>query len=424
MRAAFYECDITPPLGGFIWGHYHRVFANDVIDRLYAKAVVTECNGEVAAILAIDTCGIPPKMHEVVTKRIYDYTGIPAERVCITSNHTHWGAPVMDEPRLDCYADAPYQDVFFRLCADAVILAYKRLEDVQIRFGTAEESTIAFNRNYIMEDGIAITWGGDKKNVRGMLAGIDPQVSVLVYEKDGAPVGAVINYACHQCCCGNIYGYTGDFSSYLSKELKKKYGNDFVSVFALGTCGDINHANTDPNVKTPPLWYQEMGRILAERTVEAIGAAEPVGEGIAVIKETIRIPKRMMDDNTFHETVKKLWDRYTGEMRAENLIYYHTTNQETEGELLLQAIRIGDTCIYAMPGEIFVNLGLELKARSPFRKKMVVENCNSYCGYIPTEEAFGENCELYETTLCYDSCYVPEAGRMMVERLLQMMQPE
>ena len=130
MRAAFYECDITPPLGGFIWGHYHRVFANDVIDRLYAKAVVTECDGEVAAILAIDTCSIPPKMHEVVTKRIFDYTGISAERVRITSNHTHWGAPVMDEPRLDCYADAPYQDVFFRLCADAVILAYKRLEDV------------------------------------------------------------------------------------------------------------------------------------------------------------------------------------------------------------------------------------------------------------------------------------------------------
>ena len=56
MRAAFYESDITPPLGGYLWGHYNRMHAEDVIDKFYAKAVVTECDGEVAAILAVDTC--------------------------------------------------------------------------------------------------------------------------------------------------------------------------------------------------------------------------------------------------------------------------------------------------------------------------------------------------------------------------------
>ena len=30
MRASFYECDITPPLGGFMWGHYRNVRALDV----------------------------------------------------------------------------------------------------------------------------------------------------------------------------------------------------------------------------------------------------------------------------------------------------------------------------------------------------------------------------------------------------------
>ena len=67
-----------------------------------------------------------------------------------------------------------------------------------------------------------------------------------------------------------------------------------------------------------------------------------------------------------------------------------------------------------------MNLGLDLKKRSPFKNKMVVENSNSYCGYIPTEEAFGENCDLYETSLCMDSCYIPQAGQMMVDRLLEM----
>ena len=28
MRAAFYECDITPPIGGFMWGHYKMTTAS------------------------------------------------------------------------------------------------------------------------------------------------------------------------------------------------------------------------------------------------------------------------------------------------------------------------------------------------------------------------------------------------------------
>ena len=39
MRAAFYESDITPPFGGYLWGHYNRMHAEDVIDKLYAKSM-------------------------------------------------------------------------------------------------------------------------------------------------------------------------------------------------------------------------------------------------------------------------------------------------------------------------------------------------------------------------------------------------
>ena len=420
MRAAFYESDITPPLGGYLWGHYNRMHAEDVIDKLYAKAVVTECDGEVAAILAVDTCTLPVDMHDIVTRRITEYTGIPAERICIASNHTHWGAPVCSEPRLNCYADATYLDVFYRLCADTVTLAYRRLQDVQVRFGRTEESGISFNRNYVLKNGTVKTWGAPKEEIAGMFAGIDPELSVMVYEQDGQPMGAVVNFACHQCCCGDIKGYSGDYASYISKELKKVYGPDFVSVFVLGACGDINHINTDPTVKTPPLWYREMGRILAEKAVCAIDTAEDVGEGIKVVKEKIRIPRRLTDPATVNKEAQALFDRYGGAMRANNLLYYHAVNYETATDLWLQTIRIGNTCIYALPGEIFVNLGLDLKKRSPFKNKMVVENSNSYCGYIPTEEAFGENCDLYETSLCMDSCYIPQAGQMMVDRLLEM----
>ena len=123
MRAAFYESDITPPLGGFMWGHYSNVCAQNVTDRLYAKAMVVEDNGEYAAIVAVDTCSLIPGIHKIITDRIAQYTPIPAQRVCISSNQTHSGAPICSDPSCGGKADEAYLDVFLRLCADTVILA-------------------------------------------------------------------------------------------------------------------------------------------------------------------------------------------------------------------------------------------------------------------------------------------------------------
>ena len=421
MRAAFYECDITPPLGGFMWGHYKKVLATNVQDRLYAKAVVTEHEGSVAAMVVIDSCALPPDMHDAVTKRVFEYTGIPAERICLSSNHTHWGASICDSPEIGCYADAAFKDVCFRLTADAVILAYLRLKNATVTYGTSELFGVSFNRDYIYEDGTAGTFGGKNIKVERQLAGIDPSVSALTFYDGDKPMGAVINFALHQCCCGRITSYTGDFSSILSKELKKKYGEDFVSLFTLGCCGDINHINNDRVTKPTDDTYREIGCALAEKTEEAMANAKPVGEEIRVAKEKIRIPTRQITADETKEAVANIFQSNGSLMRARNLVYYQAYNEAEYKDLWLQAFKIGNVCIYALPGEIFVNHGLRLKKESSYENCFVVENCNDYCGYVPTKEAFDENYDLYETSLCYHSCLIPEAGDMMVDRLLNMM---
>jgi hypothetical protein len=73
-----------------------------------------------------------------------------------------------------------------------------------------------------------------------------------------------------------------------------------------------------------------------------------------------------------------------------------------------------------MSGEIYVNFGLRIKKESPFEYNLVIENSNSFGGYIPTREAFVEGSDLYEISLCEGSRHAPEAGDMMVDRLLEM----
>jgi len=420
MRAAFYECEATPPLGGFMWGHYREKLAEDVVDRLYVKAVVTEDKGEVAAIVVIDSCSIPPEMCDIVTKRIYEYTGISPDRVCITSNHTHWGEPISDSAEVRCFADKAYCDVFYRIVADCVTLAYRRLDEAEAKFGMSEVPGITFCRDYLLKDGRIVTHG-KKLDVERVFAKADESLAVMTFERDGKPIGAIINFACHQCCCGGIKGYSGDYSSILSKELKKVYGEDFVSLFVLGTCGDLTHVNNDKNIDTPPLWYHEMGRRIAVQTQAAMADSKPVSGGIEVVKETMTIERRQATPEVIMKHLKNYVDNGGGSlMRLRNLLHYEGTAKEPTQDVKIQAFHVGNVCFYCMPGEVFVNFGYRLKNESKFENNIVIENCNCYCGYVPTVEAFAEKGDLYETTLCFHSCLIPEAGDMMVDRLIDI----
>ncbi len=422
MKVAFYESDLTPPLGGFVWGHYNDVRCYEVEERLYAKAMVTEVNGEVSAIVCIDSCVIPAEMHDIVTKRIFEYTGIPAERVCLCSNHTHWGMPIGDSPEINCYADSAYRDVCYRVVADTVTLAYHRLADATATFGTSELYGYAFCRDYYLKRGQGVTFNGKNEEVEKMLSEIDPTVSVMLFEQQGKPAGALVNYSLHQ-CCGSPFvreqkGYTGDYASFLSKALKKVYGPDFVSVFLLAPCGDINHINTTH--EKPYHTNKEIGEALAEKVLEAINSATPVAaDALTVKKQPITIPTRQAEKYETRARIAELAQK--GDMmRTRNLVYYQATNTATEQTLWLQSILFGNVALYCLPGEIYVDFGKEIKARTTAKHVMVVENCNSYCGYVPTKRAFEPDCDLYETTLCFHSCLVPEAGELMVEKLLEM----
>ena len=52
----------------------------------------------------------------------------------------------------------------------------------------------------------------------------------------------------------------------------------------------------------------------------------------------------------------------------------------------LQALRIGDLAVCAIPFETFAEIGLDLKRRSPFPRTMVLGVTNGYNGYLPTPE--------------------------------------
>ena len=62
------------------------------------------------------------------------------------------------------------------------------------------------------------------------------------------------------------------------------------------------------------------------------------------------------------------------------------------GELAtaMTVVTIGDLAVVGIPGELFVELGLAIKANPYFAQTFVAGYCNDLIGYIPTRAAYPE----------------------------------
>ena len=63
IEAGFYEREITPPLGSGLPGYFNIRRADDVKDRLFARAVILKNETESLAVVSVD--GLMP-MKEIV----------------------------------------------------------------------------------------------------------------------------------------------------------------------------------------------------------------------------------------------------------------------------------------------------------------------------------------------------------------------
>ena len=87
-------------------------------------------------------------------------------------------------------------------------------------------------------------------------------------------------------------------------------------------------------------------------------------------------------------------------------------------DVILQTLRIGDLAISTFPFEVFAEIGLEIKARSPFAQTFTTSLANGSEGYLPTKRQH----ELggYETWLGTNRVEL-DAARIMTDVLLEML---
>jgi hypothetical protein len=246
---------------------------------------------------------------------------------------------------------------------------------------------------------------------------VDPAVGVLAARApSGELLGVFVNFACHLTVVGGN-GFTADYVYYLRETLRRHYRRPDLHVgFLLGAAGDVTQVdNQRAGREFGPEWGEIIGLALGAEVAQAVGRMD-WRKNVEIQAVRTRVPIPIRDDRDARETPTV----GLGAGSAAERIYARErellARERAERPVIdceVQAIRVGELGIVTNGAEFFCQLGLDIKAASPFAKTWVVSLANQWVGYVPMASAYYAGG--YEPRTARSAKLAPWAGQALVE---------
>ena len=376
---------------------------------LSARAMALSNGQAVVVIVAVDLCVLGSDIVDRATALIEERTGIPASHVMVAASHTHAGPYTAALFSTSDVLDEHYLALLPRYLADAATLAHQNLVPAEIGAASGAHSASSHYRRVRLKAGhVRNTWMKlDPAEVVGPVGEIDPEVGVLMAKTaTGEPLAVVFNYTLHaNCHDGPRNCIDGSYPVRVDERLRQALGA--TGIYTAGACANIN----------PTAGPDAVAQALTAEILRVADGIETRAEAPLFAKKIdVTLPLRDFSELRI-DAIRRDWpdgeDVFVEEWRK-----LHEAG-DTDVHTSLQVLAIGDTAFVANPGELFVELGREIKARSPFGRTYVVELANDYVGYIPPRAAYEEGG--YELLDARSAKVAPEAGAIVVERSLDLL---
>ena len=432
---------ITPPLGTPMAGFFHYREAETVADELTARTVVLDDGTTRLALVVCDLISLKAETVTAARNRIIERHGIPAECIMIACTHTHTG-PVTSENR-GVQPDRAYMDWLTTRIADGVGIACSRLVPARVSYGAADVQGICFNRRFRMRDGtVVFNPGIGNPDILEPAGPTDPEVTALLVEDEaGRPIALWACLSTHYVGTDQERAISADYYGDFARVIERCLGDQCVGMLANGTSGNINTIDVQQSVRlkgtararlvgTAVAAAAVQGAMMSQRLDEVALEAESFPLTIArwqITPEDITLAEAILAQPAETEPEPAAGFSYVvgqpipgSQVRSYASAVSQLAQMPSEGETELQVMRIGDLALVVLPGEIFVEFGLAIKAQAPFDQVAVVGLANDHIGYVPTEEAFRQGG--YETWRTASSWSAPGTGEAMTEAVLARLQ--
>jgi hypothetical protein len=405
LSAGFSKSNISPPIGVPLAGFAARNgVCEGIHDDLFARALVLENGGVAIAFVSVDVLALPAAFVSEVRENIQAETGIRREAIVIASTHTHAG-PVTVKTFFNP-DDSLDQGIMKRIAnaiVESVDAAWRSRRPARVGVGSGRVDGIGVNRRT-----------PDKMPV-------DAEIGIIKVEDESRRVRAVlVNYSCHPTVLGsdNLLA-TGDFPYFAVEAIEREIGAEGFAMFVNGTQGNISMGHSSElsaiGVITPGRTFEhagELGSKLAAATMAALDEIETSDSPrIDSVVSEVRFPIKDLPDVKTAEELLIMADKELQELSGNGALeeslmkakskrlyasitdFYAREMSEFRDEGLpveLQAARIDNAMFLAVPAEVFVEIGLEIKRRAK-HKTYIIGIANGYIGYLPTEAAHADN---------------------------------
>jgi Neutral/alkaline non-lysosomal ceramidase, N-terminal len=444
LRAGAATSNITPFLGAPIVGGWESPPATQIHDELHARCLVLDDGRTRVAIVVCDSVGIARQVFDQAKRLVHEHTGLPLENMLMAATHTHSGPSARGA---NAFAfDAPldeYQRFLARRIADGVRRALRNLEPARVGWGVGRQADQVFNRRWKMKPGTPLPnpFGGqdrvlmnpgiDNPNLLEPAGPTDPEIHFIsIQSTRGRPIALLANYSLHYVGGTGGAQISADYFAMFADRIQQLLGAErleppFVGIMSNGNSGDVNNINVrGPRESLPP--YQKMRQVANIVADEVFKAYQEVkyndSAELAVRQREIQLQVRKPTPQQIaraQEILARPADAKPAHVRE--VEYARRTVSLSEWppqvSVVLQALRVGEVGIAAIPFEVFAETGLELKQKSPLKPTFTIELANGWYGYLPTPEQH----ELggYETWLGTNRVEV-QASRKIVAALLDL----
>ncbi|MDX1980743.1 MAG: neutral/alkaline non-lysosomal ceramidase N-terminal domain-containing protein [Bryobacteraceae bacterium] len=373
FRAAAVKVDITPKTPQPLLGYAART-STGVHDAIFHRVIAMDDGLTQFYLAATDIALVSPSIYDDFCKDLEKETGIGRKQVWWTVTHTH-SAPEVGPPGLaqaflpDRYHHQPdweYAGFVKRTLIDAIKKAKAALAPARLRVG----------KGFAMANINRRARGDDGKIRLGLnpYGPVDREIGLLrVEQPDGKLIALVMNYAMHGTALGGANTQiSGDAPGVVTAYLEQKLGGTVL--YVNGAAGNIAPIySVYPDFRSAHL--NEFPVLLGDRVVEELRRMPAPAE------------VRFETGERILETPRKAGLGWAPDLGA----YAKNGSKGPLVRLPLRFLRVNrETAIWAAPLEMFCELALAVRDRSPFANTFFFGYANGWLGYLPTKAAFAE----------------------------------
>jgi neutral ceramidase len=444
IRAGRAVSRITPPLGIRLQGSITRDQpAWRVMDDLYAKTLLLESGGKRFAIFTCDLIEFSREFVGELRGEIEARHSIPPAHLMLCPSHTHTGPATISLGSVQ--PDPDYLAQLRKHMVGSLLRAERDLSDVSVSVGRGRAEGVGVNRRLPTERGIR-----QLPNPDGIT---DPEVQILRFDGlDGRPFAFLVNFATHPTTLGvHVYEVSADYPGRMQRIVEQVYGDGAPVYFTQGACGDVKAAaiGEDGNFKEGEEEdIDRLGKILAGEVIKTLENCTPLADPqVRGALRTLRFPYLEMPGKEellrlveFHRREAERWGNPDKEILGavdweDKHINRVAMHEDMAGwaNQMLEAVRTGtmldhalgdvqvlgfgeEAALVGVPGELFAEIGIELKRRSPLAHTMICGYANGTLGYIPSRKAVQEGG--YEVSDAYKLYGFPACFHGDTEQLL------